>query len=60
MTDEGGRGNEPRTCSGCNLFREVAMADWSRILVCDGGCDELEQVSPDDPACENFEGRWPA
>lgn len=48
-----------KTCADCNLVREVAMADWSRILVCDGGTDELEQVMPDDPACENFEDRWP-
>ena len=60
MTVEGEFGDEPRTCSGCNLSREVAMADWSRILVCDGGSDELEQVFPDDPACESFEGRWTA
>lgn len=60
MTGEGGYEAEPRTCSGCNLSREVAMADWSRILVCDGGSDELEQVSPDDSACESFEGRWTA
>jgi hypothetical protein len=47
-----------RACSGCNLSREVAMADWSRILVCDGGCDELEQVSASDPACDKYEPRW--
>lgn len=47
-----------RTCSGCNLSREVAMADWSRILVCDGGCDELEQVNASDPACDKYEPRW--
>ena len=48
-----------KTCADCNLAREVAMADWTRVLVCDGGYDELEQVMPDDPACENFEDRWP-
>ena len=42
---------EDRTCADCNLVREVAMEDWSRILVCDGGTDELEQVQPGDPAC---------
>lgn len=47
-----------RSCSGCNLSREVAMADWSRILVCDGGCDELEQVGASDPACDKYEPRW--
>ena len=55
MAVEGGCGPEPRTCSGCNLSREVAMADWSRILVCDGGCDELEQVESCDPACDKYE-----
>lgn len=49
---------EPRTCSVCNLSREVAMADWSRILVCDGGSDELEQVNASDPACDKYEPRW--
>ena len=49
---------EDKTCADCNLVREVAMADWSRILVCDGGCDEMEQVMPDDPACVHFEDRW--
>lgn len=49
-----------KTCADCNLVREVAMADWARVLVCDGGCDELEQVMPDDPACEHFEDRWPS
>ena len=44
-------------CSQCNLAREVAMADGSRILVCDGGSDELEQVNPGDDACEKFEER---
>lgn len=45
------------TCSMCNLMREVAMADSSRICVCDGGSDELEQVSPYDAACDKFEER---
>ena len=46
-----------RLCSQCNLCREVAMADGSRILVCDGGSDELEQVNPSDAACDKFEER---
>ena len=45
------------TCSTCNLMREVAMADSSRICVCDGGSDELEQVAPYDTACDKFEER---
>ena len=46
------------TCETCNLMREVAMADGSRICVCDGGSDELEQVSASDPACDKYEPRW--
>ena len=47
--------SDTRLCSQCNLCREVAMADGSRILVCDGGSDELEQVNPNDAACDKFE-----
>lgn len=47
--------SDRRYCSQCNLCREVAMADGSRILVCDGGSDELEQVSMADEACDKFE-----
>ena len=46
-----------RFCSQCNLCREVAMHDGSRILVCDGGSDELEQVSEVSLSCEKFEER---
>lgn len=47
--------SDTRLCSQCNLCREVAMADGSRILVCDGGSDELEQVSETCFACDKFE-----
>lgn len=46
-----------RFCSQCNLCREVAMHDGSRIMVCDGGSDELEQVDEVSFACEKFEER---
>lgn len=47
--------SDTRLCSQCNLCREVSMADGSRILVCDGGSDELEQVSETCLACDKFE-----
>ncbi|HJA29452.1 MAG TPA: hypothetical protein IAA15_07810 [Candidatus Olsenella pullicola] len=51
-------GSERRVCDTCNLMREVAMADGTRICVCDGGCDELEQIGREDPACDKYEPRW--
>lgn len=45
-------------CIDCNLIREVELIDRSRICVCDGGCDEMIQVNPNDEACEYFEDRW--
>lgn len=47
-----------KRCDNCNLMREVAMEDGSRICVCDGGCDELEQVQPGDRACDKYEELW--
>ena len=47
-----------KACSECNLAREVELIDGSRILVCDGGTDEMVQVEHDD-ICENFEQLWP-
>lgn len=41
-------------CTSCCLAREVELMDRSRILVCDGGCDEMVQVSPMD-TCELYE-----
>ena len=47
-----------RACSECNLAREVELINGSRILVCDGGTDEMVQVEHND-ICENFEQLWP-
>lgn len=30
----------------------------AHYVVCDGGCDELEQVGASDPACDKYEPRW--
>ena len=46
-----------RRCADCNLAREVELFDGSRILVCDGGTDEMVQVDGWDDRDE-FEGRW--
>lgn len=52
--------SEPvRHCKSCNLLREVAMMDGSRISVCDGGNDEMEQVDPNDEACDKYEELLP-
>lgn len=52
--------NEPdpwvgRTCGECEHCRGCALGDGSFVMVCaaDIGC--LEEVCPDDDACEGFE-----
>lgn len=55
-----GKSCEPvKHCKSCNLLREVAMMDGSRISVCDGGNDEMEQVDPNDEACDKYEELLP-
>lgn len=43
-----------RCCGDCNLAREVELFDGSRILVCDGGTDEMARTCPLD-LCGEFE-----
>lgn len=38
-------------CGFCEYAREVELLDRSRVLVCDGGWDEMVQVCPMD-SCE--------
>ena len=44
-----------RTCGECEHCRRCSLADGSAVSVCTADLGCLEEVDPDDDACEGFE-----